>query len=184
MAVYCECCVLSDRDLWVELITHPEDFYWVWCVWVWSWWFNNEGCWPTGGCCGKFQNARQVRTGPNIVKFSSLNTPSTSLIFRCLRTHAKTPESLTFIRKRERERERVHFKCTVECTENFIVNLFNVGNVLLCVIYQLNFTVFLYVTRISYYSVRYYPRFHVTAVGLGTYYPWKRGHYCNHNPKR
>jgi hypothetical protein len=26
-------------------------------------------------------------------------------------------------------------------------------------------------------SVRYYPRFHVTAVGLGTYYPWIRGHY-------
>jgi hypothetical protein len=27
------------------------------------------------------------------------------------------------------------------------------------------------------YSVRYYPRFHVTAVGLGTYYLWVRGHY-------
>jgi hypothetical protein len=26
------------------------------------------------------------------------------------------------------------------------------------------------------YSVRYYPQFHVTAVGLGTYYPWIRGH--------
>jgi hypothetical protein len=24
------------------------------------------------------------------------------------------------------------------------------------------------------YSVRYYPRFHITAVGLGTYYPWIR----------
>jgi hypothetical protein len=24
------------------------------------------------------------------------------------------------------------------------------------------------------YSVRYYPRFHTTAVGLGTYYPWIR----------
>jgi hypothetical protein len=29
--------------------------------------------------------------------------------------------------------------------------LFNVGNVLLCIIYQLNFTVFIYVTRISPY---------------------------------
>jgi hypothetical protein len=32
-------------------------------------------------------------------------------------------------------------------------------------------------------SVRYYPRSHVTAVGLGTYYPWIRGHYsttCQH----
>jgi hypothetical protein len=28
------------------------------------------------------------------------------------------------------------------------------------------------------YSVRYYPRFHVTAVGLGTYYPWIRGSTC------
>jgi hypothetical protein len=28
------------------------------------------------------------------------------------------------------------------------------------------------------YSVQYHPRFHVTAVGLGTYYPWIRGHYC------
>jgi hypothetical protein len=26
------------------------------------------------------------------------------------------------------------------------------------------------------YSFRYYPRFHVTAVSLGTYYPWIRGH--------
>ena len=25
------------------------------------------------------------------------------------------------------------------------------------------------------YSIRYYPRFHVNAVGLGTYYPWIRG---------
>jgi hypothetical protein len=28
------------------------------------------------------------------------------------------------------------------------------------------------------YSVPYYPQFHVTAVGLGMYYPWIRGHYC------
>jgi hypothetical protein len=28
------------------------------------------------------------------------------------------------------------------------------------------------------YSVRYYPRFHVTAVGLGTYYPWMRVYTC------
>jgi hypothetical protein len=33
----------------------------------------------------------------------------------------------------------------------FCYFLFNVGNVLLCVIYQLNFTVFVYVTRISGY---------------------------------
>jgi len=28
------------------------------------------------------------------------------------------------------------------------------------------------------YSVRYYPRFHVTAVGLGTYYPRIQGSAC------
>jgi hypothetical protein len=32
---------------------------------------------------------------------------------------------------------------------HYIVNLFNVGSVLLCIIYHLNFTVFMYVTRIS-----------------------------------
>ena len=34
------------------------------------------------------------------------------------------------------------------------------------------------------YSVRYYPRFHVTAVGLGTYYPWIRGSACSLMTKR
>jgi len=34
---------------------------------------------------------------------------------------------------------------------NFIITLFNVDNVLLYVIYQLNFTVFMYFTRISRY---------------------------------
>jgi len=28
------------------------------------------------------------------------------------------------------------------------------------------------------YSILYYPRFHVTAVGLGTYYLWIRGSAC------
>ena len=77
-----------------------------------------------------------------------------------------------------REKEKVHCKCTMYCTVHFIITLFNVDNVLLCVIYQLNFTEFMHVTRISrymslysVYSVRYCPRFSVNAVGLGTYYP-------------
>ena len=37
----------------------------------------------------------------------------------------------------------------------FIITLFNVGNVLLCVIYQLNFAVFMYVTHISRYITLY-----------------------------
>ena len=77
-------------------------------------------------------------------------------------------------------------KRTIYRTVHIIITLFNVCNVLLYVIYQLNFTVFMYVTRISRYitlchvifSVRYYPRFHVTAVGLGTYYPWIWGSAC------
>jgi hypothetical protein len=42
----------------------------------------------------------------------------------------------------------------MQCTVHFMIALFNVGNVLLCAIYQLNFTVFMYVTRISRYTVR------------------------------
>ena len=36
MFVCCECCVLSGRCLWDELITRPEEFYRMWlrrCVW-------------------------------------------------------------------------------------------------------------------------------------------------------
>ena len=59
---------------------------------------------------------------------------------------------LSYVREREREeggeRESVHCKCTMQCTVGFIITLFNVDNVVLCVIYQLNFTVFMHVTRI------------------------------------
>ena len=34
MDISCECSVVSDRDLCVGLITHPEESYRVWCVWV------------------------------------------------------------------------------------------------------------------------------------------------------
>ena len=61
-----------------------------------------------------------------------------------LEDYAKTSESLTLIRTRE----RAHCKCTTQCTVH-IITLFNIDNVVLCVIYQLNFTIFMYVTRIS-----------------------------------
>ena len=32
MSVCCECCVLSGRGLCDELITRPEESYWLWCV--------------------------------------------------------------------------------------------------------------------------------------------------------
>jgi len=40
--ISCECCMLSGRGLCVGLITRPEESYWVWCVWVWSWILDNE----------------------------------------------------------------------------------------------------------------------------------------------
>jgi hypothetical protein len=39
------------------------------------------------------------------------------------------------------EREKVYFKCTMQCTVHFILSIFNVGNVLLWVINKFNFTV-------------------------------------------
>ena len=53
MFVFCECCVLSDRGLCDELITRPEESYWLWCVVVCdilvetSW---MKRSWVTGGC--------------------------------------------------------------------------------------------------------------------------------------
>jgi hypothetical protein len=41
----------------------------------------------------KFQNARQARMDRNMVKSSSANAPSASLIFLCSRTHA-SPQNL------------------------------------------------------------------------------------------
>jgi len=35
--VSCECCVLSGRGLCDGPIHRPEELYWMWCVWVWSW---------------------------------------------------------------------------------------------------------------------------------------------------
>jgi hypothetical protein len=50
MDVCCECCVLSGRGLCDGPITRPEEFHWVWCVWVWSRNLNNEEPRPTLGC--------------------------------------------------------------------------------------------------------------------------------------
>ena len=35
-------CVLSGRGPCVKLVTRQEESYWVWCVCVWSWSFDNE----------------------------------------------------------------------------------------------------------------------------------------------
>jgi len=43
ISVSSDCCVWSGRVLCVRLITLPKESYRVWCVWVWSWSFDNEG---------------------------------------------------------------------------------------------------------------------------------------------
>jgi len=53
-------------------------------------------------------------------------------------------QSLTFICTRERK-YTANVQCSVHYT-TYIIALFNVDNVLLCVIYQLNFSVFKHVT--------------------------------------
>jgi len=53
MDVCCECCVLSGRGLCDELITRPEESYWLWCVVcdLETSWMRKP--WHTGGCCAK-----------------------------------------------------------------------------------------------------------------------------------
>jgi hypothetical protein len=62
MFICCECCALSDRGLCEELITHPEESYWLWCVVVCdleTWWMRRP--WPTGSCRAKNkQNSQRV----------------------------------------------------------------------------------------------------------------------------
>ena len=50
----CECCVLSGRGLWDELITRPEESYRLWCVVVCD--LETSGMsrpWPNKGCRAK-----------------------------------------------------------------------------------------------------------------------------------
>ena len=39
---HAHCRALSGRGLCVGLFTRPQEFYRVWCVWVWSWILDNE----------------------------------------------------------------------------------------------------------------------------------------------
>jgi len=64
-----------------------------------------------------------------------------SLLNRLLRIRLKCQKPLlSYVQ------EKGQCKCTMQCTVHFIITLFNVDNVLLCIIYQLNFTVFIHVT--------------------------------------
>jgi hypothetical protein len=61
MSVYLECCVLSGRGLYDELITRPEEFYRLWCVVV----CDLETSWmrrpyPTGCCDAKSKQTNRL----------------------------------------------------------------------------------------------------------------------------
>ena len=78
-----------------------------------------------------------------------------SLLYRLLRIRLKYQNPvLSYVREGERN-YIVNVQCSVEYTVNvqrsvqYTSFLFNVDNVLLCVIYKLNFTEFTHVTRIS-----------------------------------
>ena len=73
-----------------------------------------------------------------------------SLLFHLLSIRLKHQNPLLlYIRERERERKyTVNAPCSVQYT---LLLLYLMLVVLLCIIYQLNFTVFMYVTRLSRY---------------------------------
>ena len=61
MSVCCECYVLSGRGLCDELITRPEESYWLWCVVVYDLetsWMRKP--WPTGGCRNKNKQTKHL----------------------------------------------------------------------------------------------------------------------------
>jgi hypothetical protein len=116
-----------------------------------------------------------ISTGRNVVKSEAQTRPVLGW-FSSFPVPTLNCQNLLLLYVRERERE-VHSKCTMHCTVH-IITIFNVGNVLLCVIYlYLSYLCMLQEYHLI-YSVRYHPRLHITVLGLGKYYPWIRGHYC------
>ena len=80
MFVCCECCVLSGRGLCVELITHPEEFYRLWCVVVYDLEISRmRRPWPTGGLlCKKKTNKQKNGTSSKFLHAILCNWPFTS----------------------------------------------------------------------------------------------------------
>ena len=58
--LFLECFVLSGRGLCVGLITHPEEPYRQWCVWVWSEASILRRPWATRGCRAFFVGGREL----------------------------------------------------------------------------------------------------------------------------
>jgi hypothetical protein len=85
----------------------------------------------------KFHDVCQTRIGRNVVKSSNQNVPITGVIILCPCAYQDVRIPYFHMYKRE----KVHCKYTMQCTVHFIITLFNVGIVSLCVIHQLNFTI-------------------------------------------
>jgi hypothetical protein len=79
MSVCCECCVLPGRGLCDELITRPEESYFLWCVVVCDLdpsWMRSP--WPTGGGGGCRANNKQTKHSQGNAQTSTRNK-STSI---------------------------------------------------------------------------------------------------------
>ena len=69
---------------------------------------------------------------------------------------------------------------TLYCYNCSILLLVIVVNLLLCLLYKLNFIISMYMYRKkhSIYKVQYYPWFQASTGGLGMYPPWRSREYC------
>ena len=73
MFVCCECCVVSGRGLCDELITHPEEYYWLWCVVVCDPETSRiRGHGPLGGCFAKKKSLLGLKLYSFLFRFSHL----------------------------------------------------------------------------------------------------------------
>jgi hypothetical protein len=89
MSVCCKCCVLSGRGLCDELITRPEESYWLWYIVVCDLensWMRRP--WPTVGC--------RARTNKQTVKLN--NTPNILCDYKNKPTNSlQTPRHLLYL---------------------------------------------------------------------------------------
>jgi len=85
MFVCCECCVLSGRGLFDELITRPEEFYRLWCVVVCDLKTSRmRKPWPALGLSATKQNQSESYVIRKFCGFLSLSMSHGLNIFLCL----------------------------------------------------------------------------------------------------
>jgi len=76
MSVSCECCVLSGRGLWDEVITRPEESYQLWCVVVCDLETSRmRRPWPTGGAVETKINKNPITGLDRPRGFQEVETP-------------------------------------------------------------------------------------------------------------